>query len=345
MKLGLLTTALVLAPLFLGCSDAAPDETVATDEAALRYFVPGELVGSIACGETKRLHHPGSPTYRAFSFDAQRYQTYDVLVSAPGHDPRAWITTASNSTVASNDDQIDSLDARIVYQARSTTQHHVVFREKSSAPADFTITMKCPGVTPPPPPPPPSEDPFDPSSCTGERITQAQASEKLLGRAFAVIGGSKKLRARKRGCDAAGVCGAWNDPADATRSFYMAYGSGNSNVERPFDVALSFATYGSAIHAVVHDLSYQSGCLGCRPAGVRMSLLDGLLQGSDGSSTLFLYVPRWVHTSDGFVIHKELESVTLGTHAATSFTVTNTCARLSVLSSNKETEYAVLYRY
>jgi hypothetical protein len=141
------------------------------------------------------------------------------------------------------------------------------------------------------------------------------------------------------------VCGAWNDPADATASFYMEYGSGNSRVDRPFDVALSFATYGSAIHAVVHDLSYQSGCLGCRPAGVRMSLLDGMLHGSDGNSALFLYVPRWVHTSDGFVIHKEFENVVLGPTASTSFTVTNTCARLSVLSANKETEYAVLYRY
>lgn len=324
-----------------------PDE-VMVDDAELRSLKPGELAGSIACGETKRVHHSGKPTYRALAIAAKKGQALDVRVSAPGHDARAWLTTASNATRAANDDAAaGTKDARILYTAKSTGTHHVVFREKNfEENVDFDVTLACPGATDGGTPPPATDDPFDPASCDGAQITQAQAIAKIgAGNAFKVVAPAKKLMARKRSCNAVTGCGAWSEPAPASHTFYMASGGDNYNVPRQYDVHFMLSVAGSSIEAVIEDVSNRGHCPGCSPSGITYALETSSIRDFYGDAALFIYYPRWNHTSSGFRVMDEWASVPLGPKATTTMKVTDKCARASVLSADRQTEYGVLFRY
>lgn len=341
--------ALLLSSLFLGCAAPASEtDEVESDDAELRSLRAGELAGSIACGETKRVHHSGTPLYRALSIAAKKGQVLDVRVSAPGHDARAWITTASNATRASNDDaSADTKDARIVYTAKSTTTHHVVFREKSyEEDVDFDVTLTCTGGAGDAGGPPASDDPFDPASCDGAAISREDAIALIgAGNAFNAVAPAKKLMARKRSCNPVTGCSAWGAAAPASHSFYMASGGDNYNVQRQYDVALMFSVQGNAIEAVVEDVSNRAHCPGCTPSGIAWNLTTSQLRDHYGDAALFIYYPRWTHTSSGFQLMDTWASVPLGPEATTSVTVTRTCTRASVLSKDSQTEYAVLFRY
>src|SRR5438128_2326035 len=125
MKLALVFTSFLTGIIVVGCAQLVEDEAAeptsatAESESELPAFVPGDLVGLIACGQTKRVHHDGAPTYRALSISATKGQALDIKVSAIGADARAWLTTASNTAVASNDDSGGSRDSHITYTAKS----------------------------------------------------------------------------------------------------------------------------------------------------------------------------------------------------------------------------------
>jgi hypothetical protein len=352
MKLGL--GALMVGVAFTaGCAledDVDGDEAaVSGDEAELRRLKPGELAGNIACGETKRIRHPGTQTYRALAIAAKRGQHLDLEVSAPGHDPLAWVTTGSNATRAFNDDAHENTkDARVIYTAKSTGKHHVVFRERSYAKdVDFDVTLRCPAsLEPEPEPEPVYDDPFDPASCEGPRLTHAEAVALIgAGNAQKIVAPAQKLRERKRSCNAVTGCGPWGAPKDATMSFYMARGSDNYNVARPFDVHLAFGVRGTTIEAVVEDVTNYNHCPGCTPSGVTYRLADGTIRDHYGNAALFIRYPRWTHGSGGFRITQEWASVPLGPKAQTTMHVASGCARVSVLSKDDQTEYAALFRY
>lgn len=318
---------------------------VSVDEAELRTLKPGEVAGTIACGETKRVRHPGTQTYRALAIAAARGQHLDLAVSAPGHDALAWVTTASNATRAVNDDaHAGTKDARVIYTVKSAGKHHVVFRERSSAKdVDFDVTLRCSAALEPEPV---NNDPFDPASCEGPRVTQAEAIALVgAGNARKTVAPAQKLRERKRSCNAVTGCGAWAAPKDATMSFYMAQGGDNYNVARPFDVHLAFSVSGTAIEAVVEDVANYNHCPGCTSSGVAYGLADGTIRDHYGNAALFIRYPRWSHGSGGFVITQEWAAVPLGPKAQTTMHVTNGCARMSVLSKDNQTEYAALFRY
>ncbi len=358
LGMGLLVTMMLGAGCAVADADANDEPTAEADESELRTLRPGELAGTIACGETKRVRHSGSPTYRALAIAAQKGQALDVRVSAPGHDAVAWLTSASNGTLARNDDAgAGTKDARIAYTAKSTSRHHVVFREKNYEDGvDFDVTLACSGGAggtdaggpppPPPPPPPSSDDPFDATSCQGSPITMAQAIARIgAGNAFKEIAPARKLMARKRSCNPVTGCGAWSAPAPATTTFYMASGGDNYNVARPFDVNLMFSVTGNAIEAVIEDVSNRSHCPGCTPSGIAWNVTTSKLRDHYGDAALFVYYPRWTHTSSGFQLMDTWASVPLGPQATTSVTVTDRCTRASVLSKDSQTEYAALFRY
>lgn len=334
----------------LACAAPASEESdeVMVDDAELRGLKTGELAGTIACGETKRVHHSGSPTYRALAIAAKKGQVLDVRVAAPGHDARAWLTTASNATKAVNDDAAaGTKDARIVYTAKSTTTHHVVFREKNfEENVDFDVTLACPGANDggTPPPAPATDDPFDPASCDGPQMTQAQAIAKIgAGSAFNVVTPAKKLMQRKRSCNPVTGCGAWSAPEPASLIFYMSSGGDNFNVPRQFDVHFALRVQGNDIEAVVEDVSNHAHCPGCGPSGITYSLSTSSIRGS--YATLYVYYPRLTHMSSGFQVVDTWASVPLGPTTTATMKVTDKCARASVLSEDGQTEYAVLYRY
>ena len=73
--------------------------------------------------------------------------------------------------------------------------------------------------------------------------------------------------------------------------------------------------------------------------------LGGGLIGYSGDSALFIYYPRWTHGSSGFRLQDTWASVPMGPASTTTFKVTNSCTRVSVLSKDQQTEYGILFRY
>lgn len=348
MKIGLIGVVMVGVLGAVGCAvptGDAPEPDSESYESELRGLAPGELVGSIACGETKRVHHTGKPTYRALSIAAKQGQRLDVKVSAPGHDARAWLTTASNATRVSDDNGGGGLDARVVYTAKSTATHNVVFRERKSVEADFDVTLTCDGAVDPVPVPAPS-DPFAAASCAGAAITREQAIAKIgAGNAFRVVAQPKKLMARKRSCNAVTGCSAWGATEPAAHPYYMASGGDNYSMRRQYDVHFMMTVSGADIEAVVEDVSNRAHCQGCSPSGITLNLSTGKIHDFYNDAALFIYYPRWNHTSSGFQVMDEWAAVPLGPAASTSMTVTGSCARATVLSNDQQTEYGVLFQY
>jgi hypothetical protein len=360
---------LPLVTLALAACSTTPSEPELTgsDEAAIRALVGGELAGTIACGETKKVEHTGDPDYRALSVTVTKGQVLDVRVRAPGMDPRAWLTTPKGTALAKNDDESDtSKDSHFVYTAKVAGENRIVFRDRNYEDGTFEVTLACnggpapdagapsdAGAPPPPPPPPPPpvdagppvmNDPFDAASCTGAPMTLQEGIAMIgAGNQFSFVPGQTALLQRTRLCNAVTGCAAWSVPAQASQRVYMASGGDNATGTRAFSVHLGFMvgnTVTPAITAVLEEVSRRE-CAGCSPGGVHMDLGKVI----DGEPTLYYSYPLWVHGSSGFYVESHGDSLVLGRNATNAFTVTNHCARLDVLSADFTTEYAVLIRY
>lgn len=355
---------LPLVTLALAACSTPPDpELTGSDEAEIRALVGGELAGSIACGETKKVEHTGDPDYRALSVAAKKGQALDIRVRAPGMDPRAWLTTPKGTALAKNDDEsASSKDSHIVYTAKSTGENRIVFRDRNYEDGTFEVTLTCAGGAAadagvpgdaggPPPPPPvdagppaPTNDPFDAASCTGAPMTLQEGIARIgAGNQFSFVPGETALVQRTRLCNEVTGCGAWSAPAQASKRVYMASGGDNNMGTRAFSVHLGFMvsnTVTPTITAVLEEVSRRE-CGGCSPGGVRMDLGKAI----DGEPTLYFSYPLWVHGSQGFYVESHGDSLVLGRNTTNAFTVTSHCARLDVLSTDLTTEYAVLFRY
>ena len=116
----------------------------------------------------------------------------------------------------------------------------------------------------------------------------------------------------------------------------MASGGDNYNTPRPYDVHLVMTVAGAEIEAVVEDVSNSSHCPACSPSGITLNLTSGKIRDFYSDAALVIYYPRWPHTSSGFQVMDEWASVPLGPAASTSMTVTNACARTTVLSGDQQ---------
>jgi hypothetical protein len=153
-----LVVAVAILPAAFGCASAggeSADGATSADE--LRALVPGEIVGSIAYGETKSgIAYDDTNTYRALTFQGAAGDEVAIDASAASADARLWLLAANYRTLETNDDASSSTnDARIVHRLTKTGTYYIVFREKNYEDASFTITLNDTSVAPPAPTPPP----------------------------------------------------------------------------------------------------------------------------------------------------------------------------------------------
>ncbi len=144
--------ALVGPTVASGCAASTdPEETTTDDE--LRALAPGEVVGTIAYGQTLGpLRYTKRPLYRALRFVAERGDKIDISVRSSGGDARAWLTSSTFATIASNDDAAPGRkDAHIEVTATRAGTHYIVWREKNGADASFEVSLA--GGPPPTPGP------------------------------------------------------------------------------------------------------------------------------------------------------------------------------------------------
>lgn len=150
----ILFASLALAAPIVGGGCAAstePEEASQDDE--LRALAPGEVIGTIAYGQTLGpLRYTQRPLYRALRFVAERGDKIDIWVRSTDGDARAWLTSSSFATLASNDDAAAGRkDAHITFTATRAGTHYIVWREKNRADASFAVSLT--GGPPPTPGP------------------------------------------------------------------------------------------------------------------------------------------------------------------------------------------------
>jgi hypothetical protein len=181
-----------------------------------------------------------------------------------------------------------------------------------------------------------SNDPFDPSSCTGTPITQTDALARLGGAARMVLG-SATLMGRYRTCPTgkAASCGPWGAPVVHKQSF-LTYSGGAVTDYKVFTLPtklILFAAGGIAKHVVRHD----DDVLHAAAADTR-----GLVFpiGADPSTIAnpVLYVWDFAPAPNRY---EDLQGL-LGSEAA--LTTRASCARLAV-SYSLTYEIAALYRF
>lgn len=146
--------AVPLAPL--GCAvDAAEDFEDGSSEDELRALSAGEIVGTLASGETKHVVYTKKPTYRALRLDLAAGAKVDLWVRSASGDPQAWLLGSRFQTLSSNRDaSATDPSAHIVQTVRTGGTYYLAFRDEKSRNATFDVTF----VGAPPPPPPAPED-------------------------------------------------------------------------------------------------------------------------------------------------------------------------------------------
>lgn len=149
----LVATLALAAPVVGGGCTATtePEETAKDDE--LRALAPGEIVGTIAYGQTLGpLRYTGRPLYRALRFEAAKGDKVDIWVRSTSGDARAWLTGPTFATLASNDDAgPGQKSSHITFSTAKAGTHYIVWREKNGADASFEVSLA--GGPPPTPGP------------------------------------------------------------------------------------------------------------------------------------------------------------------------------------------------
>ncbi|HZS42166.1 MAG TPA: hypothetical protein VFF06_35295 [Polyangia bacterium] len=114
-----------------------------------------QVVGPLDFGQTSApvaYHNP--PQYRAFTVAAQPGDTVDAWVRSPNGNATAWIMDGSFKRLAENDDADattkDSHVSATVPTGGAAVSWFVVFRDKMSADATFTVTLAPKVIVPPP---------------------------------------------------------------------------------------------------------------------------------------------------------------------------------------------------
>jgi hypothetical protein len=135
-----------------GCG-SHEQEAAETDSSELRALTPAEIVGTIAPGTTSApIHYQAPPQYRALSFTGKEGDVVDAWVRSTDGDAIAFLAMASKlKTIADNDDASDSTtDSHLTATLPADGTYYIVFRERDSEPATFTVSLAItPAVTPP----------------------------------------------------------------------------------------------------------------------------------------------------------------------------------------------------
>lgn len=195
-------TVLSAAMIALLAACAAPtaseEEPSSSSEDELRSFKAGELVGTIAYGETKTVDHPATTTYRAYAFDAAKGDKIEATISAAGQDAVVWLLSSTNASIVKIDANHNTTAEVVTREITKAGRYYLAFREADYEPARFTVKLARLGAPPPPPPPPPRD------TCTGT------PRFPITGNIAAKTGTQVQY---KRTCDAFGVCTAWAESA------------------------------------------------------------------------------------------------------------------------------------
>ncbi len=131
----------LLAPACSASHDADDGDAAATAE--LRALSSAEIIGTLSYGETSApVSYESTPTYRAFRFQGAAGDQVEAWVRSTDGDARGWIVTSAFKNVVSNDNADGStLDAKLVATLKSTGTYYVVFRDKASEDATFTVSL------------------------------------------------------------------------------------------------------------------------------------------------------------------------------------------------------------
>jgi len=131
-----------------GCSTESNDSiSQSGDEAALRALSAQELVGKLACGESKRVHHSGDPTYRGLQIDAPASTTLSITVTMPEGTPRLWLQSTTAATLAKAVPS-NGAPALMTYTTTAAKKLVLAMREANyEGDADFDVTLTCSGNT------------------------------------------------------------------------------------------------------------------------------------------------------------------------------------------------------
>ena len=144
--------AIALASL-AGCSspDTSSKDNVDSYESELKLASP-KYLGQIADGETKTVSYSDPPHYRAYGFSASAGDEITVTVKSVNGDAMGWITNASYTSLAANDDASSStLDSKVVYTvpAGTTTKaYRIVFRDYDLLDATFNVKLSIKAAAP-----------------------------------------------------------------------------------------------------------------------------------------------------------------------------------------------------
>ncbi len=127
------------------------DRGTGTSVSELRLAPPFYL-GPIASGETKTRAYRNPPRFQAYGFLAKGGDEVTADVTSINGDAIAWITTAGNDILATNDDSSSgTTDAKVVYKVPSgspLSPFRIVFRDYQLLEATFTVTLSVKSSAP-----------------------------------------------------------------------------------------------------------------------------------------------------------------------------------------------------
>lgn len=233
-----LTSMLALAGASAGCAgDTDIEAHMQSDAEPLRALRAGELKGSINFGETKRFDY-GPNYFEAYAINAGAGDYIRARVQAPGsNQPMLWLTDSAaasrNLAVGTTSGNVATVD----YMTPRAGTYYLVVRDAALQAGAMTLSVKARGVLcdpdneecgtvlprpcdpdnedcgVPPVARPSSTDPFEPGSCSGAPLTEAQAAALLrsngAGTTVMTLGTPEALQFRQRSCNVVTGCGPW----------------------------------------------------------------------------------------------------------------------------------------
>ncbi len=139
----LVTSLAFAAPAIAGGCSANTEHQDTANEDQLRALTPGEVVGTIAYGQTLGpLPYSETPLYRALRFVAAKGDKIDIWVRSADGDARAWLTASTFATLASNDDAgAGQKDSHIAFTTTRAGAYYIVWREKNREDASFEVSL------------------------------------------------------------------------------------------------------------------------------------------------------------------------------------------------------------
>ena len=300
-------------PSVVACTNApaaGDDIAVADGESELRALASNEVIGPIAFNATATVNHTGTPRYRAYSFSVTAGDKLDIWVRSATTDTHAWLVDESFRTIKFNndangsnegEDDADTTDSNIKYEATKTGKYFIVFRGQLNVAANISVRVDKSGG--PPPPPPVSENPW---GCTDAALSAADLIARVPTGASTLSllpAGGLRYEQRSRVCNQQTGCAAWsavtpfagNDGGVAKLGITTTDAGGVTfGVSSTSDSSGSFpltngGTITGSLHTPNHDTGAYEAKLTKSCVGTRMKMT----QGTNGQGT-------WTELEFGF---------------------------------------------